>query len=213
MEFAQLKSGGVARSLKTNIPPRKAAQPKFSRSQQPLAGPSTSTEIPAQGVSNRFKGQGEDSARKKAKRNTSTSSLSNYKPTASTSAPVSPLAGNHRNPFDTSLLRPALQLPTPLPSFSNSPSPSPCGSPAPSDSSASAASGNEKKKLKSKHTPEAEAKRILREVMAAKGKDVELEICRREWEAGVHKGGAAFLALDVETWERQHGSVSILSRT
>ena len=43
--------------------------------------------------------------------------------------------------------------------------------------------------------------------MAAKGKEIELEICRRHWEAGLNGSGAAFLALDVETWERQHGSV------
>ena len=213
MEFAKVKSTSLSRSPISNIPTRKPTQPKFNRPNS-AAGPSTSTGIMKQGAPDRFKVEGVNLARKRSKRSASTSTLSNYKPTlsmdsaSSTSAPVSPLAGNHRNPFDTSLLRPALQLPTPFPSYSNSPSPSPSGSPAPSDSSASGSTGSVKK-IKSKHTPEAEAKRILRELMAAKGKDLELEICRREWEAGMQNGGVAFLALDVETWERQHGFVDI----
>lgn len=39
------------------------------------------------------------------------------------------------------------------------------------------------------------------------GKKGDLELCRRTYEEAFKNGGAAFLALDIETWERQHGAL------
>lgn len=79
-------------------------------------------------------------------------------------------------------------LPTPCTSLESSPEPS--GLP---------------KKIKSKHTPEGIERRLQAEMAGAESQKEELRVMREVYAKASREGGAAFLALDIETWERSHG--------
>lgn len=79
-------------------------------------------------------------------------------------------------------------LPTPCTSVESSPEPS-----------------SALKKLKSKHTPEGIERRVQAELVGAETQKEELRTMREVYAKAKREGGAAFLALDIETWERSHG--------
>ena len=85
----------------------------------------------------------------------------------------------------------ATSLPTPSPSVESSPEPSSLESqPAP-------------KKLRPTLTPAQEAAKLLKRQNTLRQWTSEFDLARKAWNRAKEEGGASFLSLDVEFWERQ----------